>query len=61
MLHFTTVLANYIFDDFWNCSILVKIYRNIWKGGDPSHLSLHTANVPNATTPRAWSADPCDL
>ena len=33
MLHSTAVLANlayrYIFDEYWTCSDLVKIYKNI--------------------------------
>ena len=29
MLHSTTVLAYHIFDDYWTCSVLVKIYKNI--------------------------------
>ena len=29
MLHSTAVLAYYIFDDYWTCSVLVKIYENI--------------------------------
>ena len=29
MFHSTTVLAYCIFDDYWTCSVLVKIYTNI--------------------------------
>ena len=29
VLHSTTVLANYIFDDYCTCGVLVKIYKNI--------------------------------
>ena len=67
MLLSTTVLAYYIFDDYWTCSVLVTIYKKIFKGFDPPYLSLntalmnHTADVPNATAPRAWSADLYDL
>ena len=67
MLHSTTILAYYIFDDYWTCSVLVKIYKNIFGGDDPTYLPLntalinHMADVPNATAPRAWSADFHDL
>ena len=30
--HSTTVLVYYIFDDYWTCSVLVKIYKNILGG-----------------------------
>ena len=29
MLHSTTVLAYYSFDDYWTCSVLGNIYKNI--------------------------------
>ena len=67
MLHSTTVLEHYIFDDYWTCSVLVKIYINILGGLIPPYLPLntalinHMADVPNATAPRAWSAELYDL
>ena len=61
ILHFTTVLAYYTFDDYWTCSVLVKIYKNIWGGVIPPYIPLNMADVPNAGTPRAWSADFYDL
>ena len=41
MLHPTTVLAYYMFDDYWTCSVLVKIYKNIcgWEGLIPHIFS----------------------
>ena len=58
MLHSNSVLAYYIFDDHWTCSVLVKICKNIL-GFDPPYFLLntallnHVADVPNATAPRA--------
>ena len=64
-----TVLACYIFDDYWICRVLVKIYKNIFGGFIPHTPPLNTALVNNmadvpmfsATAPRAWSADLYDL
>ena len=69
MLHSTTVLAGlyYTFDDYWTCSVLVKIYKNILGGLIPPYLPLntalnnHMADVPHASAPRAWGADVYDL
>ena len=63
MLHFTTVIAFYIFNDYRTCSVLDKIYKNILRGLILPYLPLnttlinHVADVPNATAPRAWSTD----
>ena len=67
ILHSTTLLACYIFDDYKTSSVLVQIYKNILGGSIPPYLPQnttlinHMAAVPNATAPRAWSADLYDL
>ena len=42
MLHCTTVLAYCIFDDYWTCSVLVKIYKNILGELIPPYLPLNS-------------------
>ena len=45
ILHSTTALAYYIFDDYWTCSVLVKIYKNILGGLIPQYLRLNTVLI----------------
>ena len=71
MLHSTTVLAYYIFDDHWTRSVLVKIYKNILGNLIPPYLFLNRLRprltiwqiyqTLKATAPRACSADLYDL
>ena len=67
MLHSTTVLVYYIFDDYWTCGVLVKFTKNILEGSMPPYLPLntalsnHMADASSATTPRAWSVGLYDL
>ena len=39
MLHSTTVVAYFVFDDYWTFGVLVKIYKNILGWLIP-HISL---------------------
>ena len=65
--YYNTCLLTYIFDDYWTCCVLVKIYKNILEGLIHPYLPLntalinHMADVPNVTAPRAWNADLYDL
>ena len=45
MLHSTTVLAYYIFDDYWTCRVLVEIYKNTFWDLIPLDLPLNTALI----------------
>ena len=53
--YYNTCKAYHIFDDYWTCSVLVKIYESL--GGLISPLNTvlinHIADEPNVTAPRA--------